>query len=61
MTKLLRTAEEAGLIEEVKVLDYERYGRKRPAIVWRTTEKGLAYAKGVHENYQLLMTEVNVT
>jgi len=39
-----------GLIEEVDVPQYERYRSKKPAIVWKTTEKGFKYAKNIYDN-----------
>ena len=59
MTELLKFAEDAGLIEEVAVLQYERYGRKKPAIVWKTTEKGLKYAKNIYDNSKRLQEAEN--
>ena len=51
MIDLLKFAEAAGLIKEVEVSKYELYGSIRsPAVVWKTTEKGLSYAKNIYNN-----------
>jgi len=54
MIELLKSAESTGLIEEVEVPRYEQYGIKKPATVWKTTEKGLKYAKNIYDNSKLL-------
>jgi len=51
MVELLKFAKAEGLIEEVEVPQYELYGSKRsPAVIWKTTEKGLSYAKNIYDN-----------
>lgn len=57
MIELLKFAKAEGLIEEVEVPRYEQYGIKKPAFVWRTTEKGLKYAQNIYDN-SLLLEEV---
>ena len=51
MVELLKFAKAEGLIEEVEAPLYELYGSIRlPAVVWKTTEKGLKYAKNIYDN-----------
>jgi len=51
MIDLLKFAKAEGLIEEVEVPPYELYGSIRsPTVVWKTTEKGLKYAKNIYDN-----------
>lgn len=57
MHELLKIAKAAGLIEEIEATEElmsKRYWRKKPIIVWKTTDKGLKYAKGIYDNYKLL-------
>jgi len=58
MLKMLKLAEAAGLIEEVEEPRYGRYGKRSPAAVWRTTEKGLRHAKIIYDNFKLLQEAV---
>ena len=53
MNKLLNVAEAAGLIEAVEVVRRGLRGRTGAA-GWKTTDKGLKYAKGVYDNWKLL-------
>lgn len=57
MRKMLVEASAAGLIEEVEMPQYERYGMKNLAIVWKTTEKGLKYVKALHDAFKILQGE----
>ncbi len=51
MVELLTFAEAEGLIKEVEVPPYELYRSIRsPDVVWKTTEKGLKYAKNIYYN-----------
>ena len=51
MVELLKFAKAEGLIKEVEVPPYELYRSIRsPAVVWKTTEKGLKYAKNIYDN-----------
>ena len=54
MVELLKFAKAEGLIKEVEVPPYKLYRSIRsPAVVWKTTEKGLKYAKDVYDNSKL--------
>ncbi len=57
MLKMLKSAEAAGLIREVDGPRHGRYGNRNSAIIWKTTEKGLRYAKNVHDNFKLLQED----
>jgi len=49
MIELLTFTE--GLIKEVEEPPYKLYRSIRsPAVVWKTTEKGLKYAKNIYDN-----------
>ncbi len=51
MIDLLKFAKAEGLIEEVEVPHYElNWSKPSPAMVWKTTEKGLKYAKNIYDN-----------
>jgi len=52
MHALLKSAEAAGLIEKFEI--QPSYWRKKPTHGWKTTQKGLEYARGVYENHKLL-------
>ena len=52
MHEMLRAAEAAGLIE--KAMIPPSYSRKTPSKGWKTTVKGLKYAKSVYDNHKLL-------
>jgi len=56
MHELLKVAQDAGLIEEVEI--QPAYWRMKPTRGWKTTEKGLQYARTMYENYKLLEGEV---
>ncbi len=51
MVKLFNFAKAAGLIEEVEISP--SYWRKKPFRGWKTTKKGLEYAKNVYDNFEL--------
>lgn len=53
MGKLIKLAEAEGLIEEVEVPKYALRGRRGSLTGWKTTEKGLKYAKDVYDNSKL--------
>ncbi len=51
MIELLTFTEAEGLIKEVEEPSYKLYRSIRsPAVVWKTTEKGLKYAKNIYDN-----------
>jgi predicted transcriptional regulator len=51
MGELLTFAKAEGLIKEVEVPPYKlNRSIRSPAVVWKTTEKGLKYAKNIYDN-----------
>jgi len=59
MFKLLKLAEARGLIEEVEAPPHQRHWKKGPTLVWKTTPKGLEYAKTVYDNYKMFYLELD--
>ena len=53
MNELFKSAEAEGLMEEVEAPRRERHWKKKPTIVWKTTEEGLRYAKNIYDNSKL--------
>lgn len=55
MKKLLLFAEAEGLIKEVEAPKGQRYYRKdKPTMIWKTTERGLEYARDVYDGSKQL-------
>ncbi len=53
LQKILKVTEDAKLIVKVDIGDSS--WKKRSTLGWKTTEKGLKYARGVYDNSRLLL------
>lgn len=54
MEKLIVEAEASELIEEIEAPRHQQYWTGKPTMVWKTTQKGLKYAKVIYDNWKQL-------